>query len=100
MKVTYAVIKSMYAHRHWPICQALRANYLIRCDIVLEPCILFLNIKTHVVEAVEMASMSMNALANFGRGCRIRTPQGYQHVPPLSVCHSSSSIRAEKGSSG
>ena len=54
----------------------------------------------HVVEAAEMVSMSMNALENFGRGCCIRTPQGYQHATPLLVCHSSSSVRAEKGTSG
>lgn len=56
----------------------------------------FCNIKTYVVEAAEMVSMSMNALENFGRGCCIRTPQGYQHAAPLLVCHSSSSARAEK----
>lgn len=96
MKATYAVLKSMYAHRYWPICQARRANYLIPCNIVFKPCISFCNIKTYVVEAAEMVSMSMNALENFGRGCCIRTPQGYQHAAPLLVCHSSSSVRAEK----
>lgn len=100
MKATNAVLKSMYAHRHWPICQARRANYLIRCDIVFKPCISFCNIKTHVAQAAEMVSMSMNALANFGRGCCIRAPQGYQHATPLLVCHSSSSIRAEEETVG
>lgn len=96
MKATYAVLKSMHAHRYWPICQARRANYLIPCGIVFKPCISFCNIKTYVVEAAEMVSMSMNALENFGRGCCIRTPRGYQHATPLSVCHSSSFARAEK----
>lgn len=100
MKATYAVLKSMYAHRYWPICQARRANYLIPCDIVFKPCISFCNIKTYVAEAAEMVSMSMNALENFGRGCCIRTPQGYQHAAPLLVCHSSSSARVEKRTSG
>lgn len=92
----YSVLKSMCAHRYWPICQARRANYLIACDIVFKPCISFCNIKTHVAETAELVSMSMNALENFGRGRGIRTPQGYQHAVPLSVCHSSSSARAEK----
>lgn len=96
MKAAYAALTSMYAHRYRPICQARRANYLIRCDIVLEPRGSLCNIKTYVAEAAEMVSMSMNALENFGRGCCIRTPQGYQHAAPLSVCHSSSSARAEK----
>lgn len=67
-----------------------------RGNVVFKPCISFRNIKTNVAEATEMASMSMNALGNFGRGCCIRTPQGCQHATPLSVCHSSSSVRAEK----
>lgn len=96
MKAAYAALTSMYAHRYRPICQARRANYLIRCDIVSEPRVSLCNIKTYVAEAAEMVSMSMNALENFGRGCCIRTPQGYQHAAPLSVCHSSSSARAEK----
>lgn len=96
MKATYAQLKSMYAHRYWPICQARRANYLIPCNIVFKPCISFCNIKTYMVEAAEMISMSMNALGNFGKGGCIRTPQGYQHAAPLLVCHSSSSVRVEK----
>lgn len=100
MKATNAELKSMYAHKHRPICQAGRANYLIRCDIVFKPCISFCNIKTHVAKAAEMVSMSMNALANFGRGCCIRPPRGYQHATPLLVCHSSSFIRAEKEAVG
>lgn len=47
-----------------------------------------------------MVSMSMNALANFERACCIKSPQGYQHATPLSVCHSSSSMRAEKEAVG
>lgn len=96
MKEHIQCTKSMYAHRYWPICQARRANYLIPCDIVFKPCISFCNIKTHVAEAAELVSMSMNALENFGRGCGIRTPRGDQHAAPLSVRHSSSSARAEK----
>ena len=96
MKAAYAALTSMYAHRYRPICQPWRANYLIRRDIVLEPRVSLCNIKTYVAEAAEMVSMSMNALENFGRGCCIRTPQGYQHAAPLLVCHSSSSARAEK----
>ena len=96
MKAAHAALTSMYAHRYGPICQARRANYLIACDIVFKACISFCNIKTYVVQAAQMVSMSMNALGNFGRGCCIRTPQGYQHATPLLVCHSSSSARAEK----
>lgn len=100
MKAKYAVLKSMYAHRYWPICQGRGTNYLIPCDIVFKPCISFCNIKTYVVEAAEMVSMSMNALENFGTGCCIRTPQGYQHATPLLVCHSSSCARAGEITSG
>lgn len=42
METTYAVLKSMCAHRYWPIYQARRANYLLLCDIVFKPCILIL----------------------------------------------------------
>lgn len=100
MKATNAELKSMYAQKHQPICQAGRANYLIRWDIVFKPCISFCNIKTHVAESAEMGSMSPNALANFGRGCCIRHPRGYQHATALLVCHSSSTIRAEKEAVG
>lgn len=100
MKATNAELKSMYAHKQRPIYQVGRANYLIRRDIVFKPCISFCNIKTHVAEAAEMVSMSMNALANFGRGCCIRPPWGYQHATPLLVCHSSSSVRAETEAAG
>lgn len=62
--------------------------------------ILFFNIKTYMGEAAEMVSMSMNALENFGTGCCIRTPQGYQHATPFLVCHSSSSARAEEEAVG
>lgn len=86
--------QSMYAHRYWPICQARRANYLMACNIFFKPCISSCNIKTYVVQAAQMVSMSMNALEHFGRGCCIRAPQGYQHAAPLLVCHSSSSAGA------
>ena len=62
--------------------------------------ILFFNIKTYMGEAAEMVSMSMNALENFGTGCCIRTPQGYQRATPFLVCHSSSSARAEEEAVG
>lgn len=51
MKTTNAELKTMYAHKRRPICQAGRANYLIRCDIVFKPRVSFGNIKTHVAEA-------------------------------------------------
>lgn len=64
--------------------------------LFFEPCISFCNIKTHVAAASQMVSMSMNALGNFERGRRIRTPQGDQHAAPLLVRHSSSCARAER----
>lgn len=68
--------------------------------LFFEPCISFCNIKTHVAEAAQMVSMSMNALENFGRGRCIRTPQGDQHAAPLLVCHSSSCAKAERAPVG